>query len=92
MRTYLCRDIPFADLKGIHAQDAVDAYRKGGPLWLLNFDQKFVEQLSPDVRRRMVEDITLTDAEEGLNWGRHLLKVKTEDQTTWAKEAGGVSG
>ena len=79
MRLDLVDNIGLDELEMIEEGAARHAFIKGGPLWLLTFDQHFVERLPDAFRRIMVEDIQITDADEAKNWGAHLLKYDTTE-------------
>ena len=84
MRDLILPQLGLENLKSGTLADLQDAYRKGGPLWLLHYDQAYCDSLPFPLREWMVDDIMLTDVALGHEWARHLLKVRTDDQKGFA--------
>jgi hypothetical protein len=55
-------------------EDWVEAYAKGGPLWLYHGNRDFVVQLPYAVRHALVLEASADDPEEAIKMGRDLLK------------------
>lgn len=67
-------DWPTRPELSIDPKDAVEAYVKGGPLWLHAYDRDFVMQLPEETRRTMVRDVELTTPNDAHDLGRDILK------------------
>ncbi len=57
-------------------QEGVEAYVKGGPLWLYYGNREYVLGLSRNVWTAMVEDVMQTSPQEATEMGRDLFKVR----------------
>lgn len=63
----------------IETKDAINAYVKGGPLWLHAYDRKFVMQLPVSARQHMVQDVESFSPDDAHNLARDILKDETAD-------------
>lgn len=84
MRALILPQLGLENLKAAPVLELETAYEKGGPLWLLHYDQAYCDSLPFPLREWMVDDIMLTDVALGHEWARHLLKVRTDDQKGFA--------
>lgn len=72
---------------GLSIEDAVDAYTKGGPLWLAAFGQAghdWIMQLPYGWRQRMVEGIGTYAPGAAAELGRDILRKTADESNTWA--------
>lgn len=66
----------------------LEAYVKGGPLWLLAYDRDYVVQLPQEMKIMLIEDVFEDDQEEGRAMGRDILKDPSAGETKpsrWAE-------
>lgn len=56
-------------------EDLVEAYVKGGPLWLYYGNRDFVMTLPDDMRKEMCEDVLVDSKTEGRQMAADVLKV-----------------
>lgn len=77
-RRLLAQAIGLADDFG---QEGIEAYVKGGPLWLYYGNREYVLGLSKNVWTAMVEDVMQTSPQEATEMGRDLFKVRGNEVT-----------
>lgn len=58
-------------------QQAVEAYVKGGPMWLYLTDRDFVMQMPVQWKRFMVQDVNKDSPKDAYDLGRDILKDTT---------------
>ena len=63
----------------IERDAAVDAYERGGPLWLQAYDRNFVMRLPYGLRSQMVEDVLESSPGDAEALGRDILKDLSAD-------------
>lgn len=54
----------------------IDAYMKGGPLWLYYGNRDYVMGLSYEVKVAMIQDVEITSPQEAQEMSRDLLKIR----------------
>lgn len=64
----------------------VQAYGKGGPIWLYHYDRDFCLQLARPLRVGMLEDVARIDANLAAEMGRDLLMDRTADEDGRARQ------
>jgi hypothetical protein len=59
-------------------ENILEAYSKGGPLWLYTSDRDFVVKLPEELKRAMIEDLEELSPDEAALMARDLLKQDSE--------------
>jgi hypothetical protein len=70
----------------------VDAYVKGGPLWLYYGNRDFVVALPDHIKAAMIQDVSEQSGREAQQMGRDILKDPSTglDAETWQERTPGI--
>lgn len=69
---------------GLSQEQMIDAYSKGGPLWLAAYDHDWLMQMPYGWRQDMVRQVNSYAPVDGGHLGRDILRHPTGSAETWA--------
>jgi hypothetical protein len=69
---------------GLTLDEAMDAYRKGGPLWLAMYDHDYLMSLPFSWRQEMAESVILYAHDAGVDLANDILRANQEDSQDFA--------